>query len=163
MKRIFAMTLAALALVAATASADGLKYHLYAGAQGAWLDNTPASMPADFEASGSGAIEMTPHLTAVADVDYGFSHSYLRGAGGLRATISDVNDPNLSAYVGIRYRGGSISQLGPNEWAPDVGVGYRPAPKTWPHFLIGADAGYGLTSKAPLLTVGFRWEVGAIR
>lgn len=156
---IFAAIVAVCTLLAMPARSQGLVSHVYAGANGAWLDGPGSAFPADFEAGGSASASLSPHLSAVGETYYGFSHSYVRWSGGVRATVSDVDNPDFNTFLGISYRGGSTSAVQPGEWAPDAGFGWRVAPSTWPNLLAVGRAGYGLTSNRVLLTLGLRWEV----
>lgn len=117
-----------------------------AGANAVWLDGPGAGFPVDLEAAGTAKASLSPHLSAVAGLAYGFSHSYIRWDAGFRATATDVDNPNFNLYLGIRYRGGSITAVQPSEWAPDAGLGWKPWPEALPNIVIGADASYGLDS-----------------
>ncbi len=156
--KLFAIA-AILFMFAGPAHAGQIVDHVYAGANGAWLNGAGSAFPADIEAGGSASASLSPHLSAVGEGFYGFSHSYFRWSGGVRATVTDVTNKNLSMGLGIRYRGGSIRAVRPNEWAPDVSVGWRPDPVRWPNVLVGGDAGYGLQSNRMLVTLGLRYNV----
>lgn len=139
------------------ASSLGDSFGLAAGANATWLDGPGAGFPVDLEATGNGKLSISPHLSAVASLNYGFAHSYIRWDGGFRATATDVNNPNFNMYLGIRYRGGSIVEVQPNEWAPDAGIGWKPWPEMVPNLIFVADASYGLTSSRSLAYAGLRY------
>ena len=151
-----ALTLAALVPLA---HADAPVFKVYAGANGAWLQGPDTAFPTDFEGGGAASASLSPHLSAVGQVFYGFSHSYIRYAGGLRVTTTDVNNPNFNTFLGVRYVGGSTAAFRPSEWAPDAGFGWRPSPANWPRLTVTGDAGYGVTSARALFTIGLRYEI----
>ncbi|HNB60463.1 MAG TPA: hypothetical protein PK308_09110 [Phycisphaerales bacterium] len=160
MKRLILAALAALTLTASlaySAPADALR--LYAGANGVWLDGPGAGFPADFEASGTAAFSLSPHLTATGGLYYGLSHAYLRGDGGVRVTATDASNPNFDVFLGIDYRGGSVNAVQPSEWAPYAGIGWRPNPARWPALTIGAKSSLGLSSNRTLSTVAIRYQL----
>lgn len=140
-----------------SAPADALR--LYAGVNGAWLDGPGAAFPAEFEAAGTAAASLSPHLTLTGGLAYGFTHSYLRGDGGVRVTATDASNPNFDLFLGIEYRGGSIAAVQPSEWAPYAGVGWRPSPERWPALTVGAKSSLGLTSDRTMTTVAARWAL----
>ena len=157
MKRI-ALAVAAMAL-AATANAGGLVDHLYLGANGLWQDGVTVSVPSALEAGASASSSISPHLSAVGETFVGLSETYVRWSASARATVTDVANPNFNAFLGIGYRGASVSGLGGNEWAPDAGFGWRIFPDKLPRLLVGGKAGWGMTSSQVLLTLGARWEI----
>lgn len=130
---------------------------LAGGVNAVWLDGPGSAFPADVEACGAGKASLSPHLSAVASLSYGFSHSYLRWDGGFRATATDVDNPNFNVYLGIRYRGGSTTAVQPSEWAPDAGFGWKPSPERFPQVIVVGDAGYGMTSARTLAYLGVRY------
>lgn len=130
-----------------------------AGLNGAWLVGPNAAFPADLEAGGTAWSSLSPHISAVGGAWAGLSHAYVRWDGGLRATVTDVDNPNFNTFLGLRYRGGSTNEVGPNEWAPDAGFGWRVAPTVFPRLTFVGDAGYGLTSHRVLALLGFRWGI----
>lgn len=154
------LAVCALALAAAflPALAAESPVHFAAGVNGAWMDGADASLPADLEAGGTAWSSLSPHFSLTAAAFYGFSNSYIRWQTDWRASMTDVDNPNLNTYAGIRLRGGSTRTVGPTEWAPVVGVGWRPLPDTYDNLTIGADAGYGIDSQKLLLTLAGRWE-----
>ena len=158
MKRI-ALAVTALMLAATCASAGGLVDHLYLGANGLWQDGVTVTVPSALEVGGSAASSISPHLSAVGETFVGLSETYVRWSAGARATVTDATNPNFNAFLGVSYRGASISGLGGNEWAPDAGFGWRMFPEKMPRLLLGGKAGWGLTSSQVLLTLGARWEI----
>lgn len=154
-----ALAAAAACFLAPAAASTEPAFHVAAGANGAWLDGPGAAFPADFEAGGKVWSSLSPHISAVGGLWYGFSHSYIRYDGGLRLTTSDVLNPNFNTYLGLVARGGSTTAVGPTELAADAGFGLRPLPDAWPRVTLGGDAGYGLTSKRVLVYLGVRYEI----
>jgi len=140
-----------------SAPADALK--LYAGVNGAWLDGPGAAFPADIEAAGTASASLSPHLTLTGGLAYGFSHSYLRGDGGVRVTATDADNPDFDVFLGIEYRGGSIAAVQPSEWAPYAGIGWRPNPARWPNLTLGAKSSLGLSSDRTLTYVAARYSL----
>lgn len=130
-----------------------------AGVNGAWLDGPGAAFPADVEAGGSAFSSLSPHLSAFVDSYYGFSHSYVRWDGGVKATVTDVDNKNLSVYLALKYRGGSIRAMKPDEWAAGTGIGWKPNPAAWPRLVIGADASYGLESNRVIAYLAARYLI----
>ena len=149
-------------VLAHTASADAV-YSAYVGGGGAWLDGPASAFPADVEASGRLAASLSPHISAVGGLDYGFTHSYARYHGGARVTTMDVMNPDFNTFLGIEYRGGSKPEVGPSEWAPEAGFGWRAFKSNWPRLLLTGDAGYGLTSKRVLVSLGIRYAFEGIK
>ena len=132
---------------------------VYAGFNGAWFDGPAVSFPNDFEAGGGASASLSPHLSGVASVYYGFDHSYIRSAVGGRVTATDVNDPDFSVGLGFQYHGGSEPEVGPNEWAPDASFGWRPAPDKMPRLIVVGQGAYGLTSQKVRVIAGLRWAI----
>ena len=135
--------------------ADALR--LYVGANAVWLDGPGAAWPVDGEVSGNLAASLSPHITLVGGLYYGFANSYVRWDGGPRVTVTDVDNPNFDMFLGLDYRGGSIDAVQPSEWAPYAGVGLRPWPQTHPNWTFGAKSGLGLTSNRTLSTIAIRY------
>jgi len=146
-----------LAQPARSAPADALR--LYAGANAVWLDGPGTAWPVDVEASGNAAASLSPHLTLTGSLAYGFSHSYLRGDGGVRVTATDAANPDFDLFLGIEYRGGSVAAVQPSEWASYAGVGWRPNPDRWPALSVGAKSSLGLTSDRTMSTVAVRYAL----
>ena len=141
-----------LAQPAKSAPADALR--LYAGANAVWLDGPGTAWPVDVEASGNAAASLSPHLTLTGSLAYGFSHSYLRGDGGVRVTATDAANPDFDLFLG-----GSVAAVQPSEWAPYAGVGWRPNPARWPALSVGAKSSLGLTSDRTMSTVAVRYAL----
>jgi hypothetical protein len=127
------------------------------GVNGAWLDGPGSAFPADFEASGNAALSLSPHISAVGGLAYGFSRSYFRYNAGARVTATDVDNQNFNVFLGARYRGGSTADVRPNEWEVDAGFGWRPAPDIWPRIVVGVDSGLGLQSNRSLTVAAIRY------
>jgi hypothetical protein len=134
-------------------------FKLYAAANGIWYDGDP-TLPPDFEIGATGRASLSPHISGVGSLYYGFDNSYLRGSAGARITATDVNDPNFSIGVGIQYYFSSENDIRPQEWAPDVAIGWKPWPQTMRRLIVGALGTYGLDSKKALLLAGVRYELG---
>lgn len=154
-----ALAAAAACFLAPAAASTEPAFHVAAGANGAWLDGPGAAWPADLEGGCKAWSSLSPHISAVGGLWYGFSHSYIRYDGGLRLTTSDVLNPNFNTFLGILARGGSTSAVGPTELAPDAGFGVKPIPEAWPNVTLTGDASYGLTSKRALVTLGVRYTI----
>lgn len=152
MLRYFAL-LALMLCLAAAACADGIVDKLYVGAGGAWLDGNSSAFPADVEAHGGVSSSLSPHLSVIGGLDYGFTHSYFRYQGGARVTATDVENQDFNSFLGLVYRGASKPEITPNEWAPDAGFGWRAFKKEWPRVLLTGEASYGLTSKSVIASL----------
>lgn len=149
-----------LLMLAAKVHAGQIVDHVYAGTNGVWLSGPATTIPSCVEVGGAASVSVSPHISGVGQVFAGLSQTYVRWAGGVRYTVTDVLDPNFNTFLGIRYRGSSVSSIGISEWAPDAGFGWRPFPGgNMARLLIVGDSGYGLTSNDVLLTLGLRLEV----
>lgn len=154
------IAIAVLLLALAVPAFGGTVQHVYLGVGGLWQDGNATTVPNALEAGGSASLSVSPHISLVGDTFFGLSQSYARYSGGVRYSVTDARNPDFNSFIGIRYRGGSVAALGPNEWAPDAGLGWRPFPSgKLDRLLVVAVAGYGLTSTKMLLTGGLRWEV----
>lgn len=117
-----------------------------AGVNGTWFQGPDTQFPAEFEAGFTPSLSLEPHITIVADVAYGFTHSYFRWCPDLRFTATNADNPDFDAFIGIAYRGGSISALQPNEWAPTAGFGWTPLPDQFRRFKVIGKVSIGLDS-----------------
>lgn len=153
------LALAAVLLVLLAWPAHAGKALLYGsvGANGAWLTGPAAAWPADLEAQGNVWASISPHMDLYANGVYGFTHSYLRGEGGVKVTATDVENRNFNLYLKVGYRGGSIDALQPAEWAYGAGFGWCPLPEQFPRFLIVGDAGQGHTTDRTIAYLGGRY------
>ena len=131
---------------------------LYAGADVVSYDGT---FPSDFEAGLNGRASLSPHIAVVGSGKYGFDQSYLQWKIGPRITATDVNNRDFSIGIGTQYATCSDPDIRPNEWQVDASLGWRPRPVEFPKFIVGAQAGYGLTSNVPSLDIAVRYELGA--
>ena len=157
---LLALVAMALLLFGLPARAETVQpLHFAAGVNGAWLDGPGAQFPADAEAGGTAWASLSPHISAFADTYYGFSHSYLRWDGGAKVTASDVDNENFSLYLSVKYRGGSINALHPNEAAYGAGFGWVPAPDTWSRVVVVGDASIGAQSNRTIAYLGLRYLV----
>lgn len=130
------------------------------GVNGIWLQGTessPAPWNADFEAGGFARGSLSPHISAVGSLLYGFSHSYFRYTGGVRFTVTDVENKDFSAGLGMQWHGASVAELRPEEWCPDAAIGFAPFPDKWPDLSVTAVGWYGLTTNKPGATLGLRY------
>jgi len=158
MKRFGLVALLTILLSApACAATFGQVVRVAVGANGAWLDGAGAAFPVEFEAGGTAATSLSPHISAVGGLHYGFAHSYFRWNGGFRVTATDVDNPDFNVFLGIQYRDASKSAVGPGEWAPEAGFGWRPAPALWPNVVVGGNAGYGLQSNRVVSYLALRY------
>jgi len=130
---------------------------LYAGANGVWFDDAP--FRSEIEACANGRASLSPHLSAVGSLNYGFSRAYFRSSVGVRATATDTENPNFSLGLGIQYHMASITGLRPNEWAPEVAVGYRPWPERWPRWSLTGLGWYGLDTNRATADLGVRYRL----
>lgn len=117
--------------------------------------------PSDFEAGGSASASLSPHISGVGGVYYGFSHSYLRSTIGGRITATDVDNPNFSVGLGVSYVACTEPAIRPEELQAEVALGWRPYPVRMPKLIAGALGGYGLDSNKASLLLGLRWNLGA--
>jgi len=151
-------TLLALGVIS-TCRAGGLANttSLAAGVNGVWFDGVDAPGP-NLEASAHGAMSLSPHLSLVGSLGWGLTDTYLRSAVGFRVTVTDVDNQNFSAGIGIQYHNGSVASLKPSEWCPDVTVGLRPWPEKVPQVALVAAGWYGLESNRAGCSAGARWR-----
>jgi len=152
--RAFLMLVLALAL-ATPALADEIFYQAAFGANAIWFDNN--AKPSDVEATVSGSASLSPHISAVASAAFGFDHSYVSGAAGLRFTVTDALDKSFGVGLGIERYMSSEPALRPEEWAPDVTVGWAPWVKS-PRVSLIARGAYGLDSNLATALVGLRYR-----
>jgi hypothetical protein len=118
------------------------------GAQGAWYNNADNG---DIEATGRAALSVTPHISVVGGVAYGFSNTYLRQSIGARITATDVNDPTFSVGLGISRHFRS-EPGGLQEWAGEAAIGWKPMEGS--KLIVTALAAYGMDSRTPFVTAG---------
>jgi len=128
------------------------------GGNGVWYRGD-LSLPDDFEFGANGALSASPHISAVGAVYYGVEHSYLRGSVGVRVTATDVNDPNFAIGIGFQRHMSGEPNIRPEEWSPDVSIGWRPSPLNMPRVILAFQAGYGLDSEQTWLTAGIRYAL----
>jgi len=132
---------------------------LYGGANGLWYDGQVAESPSDFEGSANLRASLSPHISAVSGLFYGVNRSYVRGAAGLRFTATDVESRDFSIGLGIQYHLSSEASIRPEEWAPDVSIGWAPWLTRQPKLVLVAQGGYGLDSKQVSALVGVRYQL----
>lgn len=147
-------------LWASAASAQDRVVHVNVGANGVWYHGD-RELPADFELGGTASLSLSPHISGVGGAFYGLNHSYVRGSFGARFTLTDVQDPNFSIGAGIQYHASSEPRIRPEEWCPDVAVGWKPYPLTMPRIVVGAAGWYGLSSDQAGAYAAVRYELGA--
>lgn len=137
------------------------------GVNGVWFDGPDNHVPRDIEIGGTAAASLSPHISAVGALYYGFDKSYIRWVVGPRITATDVNDPNFSVGLGLSYRGASEATLRPNEWGPDATVGWKPwpaanngmPPSRMSKVTLGGQGWYGLDSKRIGALLAVRYNV----
>lgn len=156
MKRLLVALITLLGLVNCAQAVPAVKVAV--GVNGVWLNGPAVEFTKDVEGAVVASASLSPHISLVGHGFYGFSGNYVRYDGGARITATDVDDPNLSLYLGIVYRDGSTEAVRPAEWAPDAGIGWRPNPSAWPHIILGADAAYGLQSQRVTSYAAIRWQ-----
>lgn len=144
-------------LVAGMAAAGEPVLKAYAGANGVWYNAAVDASPSDFELGGNVRASLSPHISAVSAAYYGFGHSYVRGSVGARFTATDVDNRWFSVGLGIQYHVSSEPDIRPEEWAPDVSIGYVAWPEKAPDLVLIAQSGYGLSSKEAFVMAGVRY------
>lgn len=110
----------------------------------------------DIEAGLHVRASLSPHISAVGSLGRGFVNEYNLAQGGVRITVSDVQDRSMSVGVGIQYRWISEEAYGVREWRPDVVIGWRP-PGFPAKVIVGAGGSYGLTSQTGQGTLALRY------
>lgn len=152
------VALGLLAGMVAPAMADPV-LGLNAGFNAVTFDAQSGRLPSDYEAGGTASMSVSPHVALVGSAWYGLAQGYVRGSVGPRITATDVNDPNFSIGFGIQYQGSSDLVLRPQEWTPDVAVGWKPWPQKWPRVILGAGANYGLDSGQACAILAARYQL----
>lgn len=125
---------------------------------GANLVSFDGTLPSDFELGGTARASLSAHLSLVGGVFFGIDNSYARGSFGGRVTATDVTNPDFSVGFGIQYQASSEPAIRPEEWAPDVTVGWKPFPDL-PKVTVGASGSYGLESNTAMLTLAVRYRL----
>lgn len=126
------------------------------GAQGAWFDQGDLEAQRDIEASGRAVLSLTPHLSAVGGIAYGFSNSYVRGSLGARATVTDNAAHGFSIGVGFaRHFESEPGHL--DEWCGEAGVGWQPFSSS--PLLATASCSVGLDTSRRLFTAGVTYPI----
>ena len=126
------------------------------GANGAWFDGGDIAAMRDIEATGRGAVSLTPHVSVVGGLAYGFSNSYTRSSVGVRLTATDASDPNFSVGIGISRHFHS-EPGGLDEFAGEAGVGWKPLESS--PILLTASSAYGLDTSRRLFTIGLVYPI----
>lgn len=129
----------------------------YLSANGVWYDQ--AALPSDFETGLNLKASLSPHISLVGSGDYGFEHSYIRGAGGVRLTLTDPNTPDLSVGLGAQYNVSNDHDIRPQETSVDATLGYRPFPGEQPRVIVGVQGSYGLQSHKASALLGVRYQL----
>lgn len=119
------------------------------------------SRPSDFELGGTGALSVSPHISAVAGAWYGVGRTYLRGSIGARITATDVQNENFSIGLGAQYNGSSDPDLRPEGWDGDATIGWRPYPDRMPNVALVAQGAYLFTTQEAQMTLGIRYALRA--
>ena len=149
----------ALLYLAVPAHAQEPVLKAYAGANGVWYDSPVLShLPSDFELGGNIRASLSPHISGVGGAEYGVNHSYIRGQGGVRFTVTDALDPFFSMGFGIQYHFSSEPNIRPEEWMPDVSIGWVPWPKT-PKLVVGVSEAYGLDTGRLETVAAVRYQI----
>lgn len=156
MKRATIFLLLAAALAAHPKAGWSATLGLAVGGQGAWFDDGGHEPQRDLEATGRAALSITPHISAVGGIAYGFMESYVRGSVGARATVTDATNKSFSIGIGFaRHFESEPGQL--DEWAGEAAIGWKPL--TTSDILITAAAAYGLDSGRRMVTAGVVFPV----
>lgn len=162
MKLILSAIAAALffaALPAFAQVAPAKVFGAYIGGHGVWWDSEAAGIRSDLEAGVSAKASLSPHISLVGSGWYGFKEQYYRYAGGVRITATDVDNPNFSIGIGYQYRGSGYEVLKPDEWGPDVTLGWRPWPTLFPDLIVNLQSWYGIDTNAAAGTAGLRYRI----
>lgn len=150
--------LTALILIAPASAQPAAKlFQPSIGVNGVWYDE--AALPGDFEAVAGLAMVTQPILAFVSQAAYGFEHEYVRGSAGVRITTTDPFDPVFSLTLGTQYHISTDHDIRPQEWAGDVGFGYRPF-TAYPAVVLGGQASYGFDSKDVQGILAVRYKLG---
>ena len=157
MKRIILAALLLCLAVPVHAADLGDVVSVWGGVNGAWFDGPDTAFPADLEVGGNAAASLSPHLSAVGAVYYGFDHSYVRWSAGGRVTVTDVDNKDFSVGLGLQYRGASEAELQPNEWAYDASFGVKPFAAKWPKLSVVGQGWYGIESQRAGAILGLRY------
>ena len=128
-------------------------------AQGVWFASDSTARRGDAEAGLSARASLSPHISLVGSGFYGGRGQYVRYAGGVRVTATDAQDADFSIGIGYQYRGSSDARLKPDEWGPDVTLGWRPWPGVYPNLLLNLHSWYGIGSGAGAVSVGIRYAL----
>lgn len=154
-----------LALVAAvpvaaqeTTKASVLK--LNAGINGTWYDGVESS-PEGWEGGVTVPASLSPHIGLQGSAWYGRAAGvdYWRADFGPQVTMTDANNKAFSVGVGIKYNLSTEESVRPEEWGPDVTMGWRPQLARWPRLALGIGGGYGLKSNQANARIALRWRV----
>ena len=157
MKKLF---LVAMALAVASVAHAEPVLKAFAGVNGAWYSSpVVVQLPSDFEFGANARASLSPHISGVGGAYFGTNHSYLRGSGGLRFTLTDAENPDLSLGLGIQYHFSSEPDLRPEQWVPDASLGWRPSPINAPKLTVIAQAGYGLDDGRLFTLAGLRYQI----
>ena len=127
------------------------------GANGAWYDSADNG---DLEVAGKAALSVTPHISLVGGLAYGFSGTYLRESLGARITATDVDDQNFSLGLGVSRHFASEPGNSLEEWAGEAAVGWKPFQTS--SVIVTALAAVGLESRTPFITAGVVFPVKVI-
>lgn len=122
------------------------------GAGGGWLVQSGENTEANFEATGKGALSLTPHVSFVGSIAWGFQDSYLRGSVGARITATDVKDETFSVGIGVSKHLASEPGHSLDEWAGEAAIGWKPFARS--EFIVTALAARGFDSGDAFVTAG---------
>jgi len=141
------------------------------GVNGVWFDGPKTEVPRDLEIGATASASLSQHIDVVGQGYYGFDNSYFRWTVGPRIGLSDPK-ANLSIAAGVSYHASSEAALRPDEWSPDVTVGWKPwssvpgpgmPPDRLNRVTLGVQGWYGLESQRAggLLAVRYNiWKQG---
>jgi hypothetical protein len=131
--------------------------HVYGGVNGVWFQGPTTNFPRDLEAGGTASASLSPHISVVSALFYGFDQAYWRWGVGPRITVTDVDDKNFSVGLGASFRGGSQPSILPREWTAEATFGWVPVASLTRLVVIG-EGGYGLTTSKGSALLGLRWK-----
>jgi hypothetical protein len=149
------LMLAALLVCAGAVQADEIVYSGAIAGQGVWFNDD--ARPSDFEGGVKGAASLSPHISAVGSALFGFEHSYIVGKAGLRFTMSDATNKDFGVGIGVQRRFSSEPVLRPEEWCPDLTIGWKAWPSS-PRVILTAAADYGLDSNEASVSAGISYR-----
>lgn len=158
-----ALLLGALLVAAPVSAQDAMRasvLKLNLGVNGTWYDGVEA-LPEGAEVGITVPASLSPHIGVQGSAWFGRAGDldYWRADIGPQVVMTDVNNPEFSVSVGIKYNVSTEESVRPEEWGPDVTMGWRPWYARYPRLTVGIGGGYGLKSNQANARVALRWRV----